>query len=1022
MESLIQKFIDLGQEPWTLWCDRQARWQNDALHLPGEFSLETLPLNAPSIGWKNMYAGKGIEGDVKEVRLPATVEEHFWGEYSSRSYGRDEYFFAQDDPETKNGNYRGVSWWWREVRIPKEWAGNRMRLDIPGARLRAEVYLNERLVGYDIISETPFTADVTSAAQCGAANRLAIRITNPGGRLDWPDFELPEQGVSSLRWGSHALPLSHGFGGLDDGIKLEAVDPIHTADIFIKNKPNVTDITLEITVSSLLPRETKGRLSITIAERENPEKSVWEHVAQGVSFKPGEQLFVYPAAVPSARLWELEDPHLYTVMVRLDAEGENVHHLRRQDFGFRWFEVRGLGSNAAFYLNGRRIVLRSAISWGYWPLNGLFPTEEFAAKEVRAAKELGLNMLSFHRNIGKTRVLDRQDREGLLRWEEPGGGRFSWSPNDFARKYEREKIRRMILSHRNHPSLIIYCLQNEQVKEPPDDPLLRQTMEMVHRLDPTRLVVLKSAWSGTPPEKYGPAFGGGQAYFLPYDFTCYKDDGTGWCGWYDQHTVGGPGIWRHELYKGPHDFSHRTDIRDQIVYWGEVLGVGTPDNLGAIHGYYRENKDARGYDRCDHLDLYTACDRFLDERGFREAFPTVNSLTLSIGNKSYYFWGRMVENLRICNPNDGLAISGWESTSIENHSGLVDVFRNLKGDPQLVSFYTRPLHLAVKSRRTVLETGAALATDLYIVNEKDLQGAGNLKLRVLGPEGALLHDEDWTVELKGGDIFGQLLVEGLETACYRNPGYYILEASLAVGGETRATGREKIFVVDWASVELSSKGAVLESDGFLGSFLKEHKDLDLPAYSTKLKILDYVILGCKSPRSIDFDTEILDRVWREGTGLVLLANDRQVALAWAKGLAEKGVIEQRGTVGAARASWMGSWYFVKAHPLFQSLPVNTALSWEYQTDVQGTAGPAGDAKALGADGLLLDGGNVEYVAAYGRDHDRRIGAGVAVIGHGKGKIILSCLPGLYEALDSDNAIVCPTARRLLCNFIRHACG
>ena len=147
--------INLCEKPWSLWCDREASWKDDSVYLPGELNLKSLRLNPPTIGWKEMYRKEGIKGDVKEVRLPTTVEEHFWGKYSHRRYDKAEYFFAHDDAEVSNGIYQGVSWWWRKVFVPKKWEVNRLWIKFPGARLRAEVYLNEQLVGYNIIAETP---------------------------------------------------------------------------------------------------------------------------------------------------------------------------------------------------------------------------------------------------------------------------------------------------------------------------------------------------------------------------------------------------------------------------------------------------------------------------------------------------------------------------------------------------------------------------------------------------------------------------------------------------------------------------------------------------------------------------------------------------------------------------------------------------------------------------------------------------------------------------------------------------
>ena len=1013
--------VDLSNDPWYLWCDRKARWEDDPLYLPGEIDLRSLPVNPPTVGWKRMFHQEGIKEEVKKVNLPATVEEHFWGKYENRKYNQEEYFFAHDDPEVKNGIYRGVSWWWRKVYIPEEWEGKKIWIKFPGARLRAEVYLNEQLVGYDIIAETPFEVDITDAAKYGKENYLAVRITNPGGRLDWPDFSLSDFGVPPFNWGKYELPLSHGFGGLDAGIKLIATDFVWIEDIFVKNKPQIKDITVQITLYNTLKEKVKGNLSISIFPEGHPQDIKWNHTASGVNLKPGEIVLSYPASLPDARPWDLENPDLYTVRVELNVEGGQAQDRKEEDFGFRWFEVRGIGKDAKFYLNNRRIVLRSAISWGFWPLNGLFPTEELAEKEVKAAKNLGLNMLNFHRNIGRSVVLQKQDEMGLLRYEEPGAGCFSWAEDEFARRYEKEKIRRMILRDRNHPSLIIYCIQNEQVNVSPDNPFVKEIMSLVHQLDPTRTVILKSAWSEAPPKKFGPEFAQGEAFYLPCDDTYYRGDGTGWCGWYDQHTVGGPGIYRDDLYKSPDDFSHRTSNKEEIVFWGEVLGVGTPDNLEAIYKFYKENPEAEGYNKFDHIKLYQAYDRFLDDKNFRGAFPAVGDLTTSIGNKSYYFWGRIIENIRICNENDGMAISGWESTTIENHSGLVDVFRNFKGDPELIKYYTRPLHLAIKSRSLVLEKDGSLTTDIYIVNEVGLNDSCRLEFKIMNPDGKVVYENNWQVKLEGGDTYGQLLKEDVVTSCYSLPGYYTLEACLKTGDEEKVRGKERVFVVDWISSSLPENGAILESGNYIYKFLSEKKNLSLPNYSSSLKKLDYILVGDKSPGTIKIKKELLNRVVKDGTNLILIANDRQIAKEWAGALAKEGAVEFKGMVGAARASWMGSWYFVKEHELFKSLPVNTCFSWEYQADVRGLGEWFENIDIYGADGMLLEGDNVEYVVGYSRDHDPRIGASVAVISCEKGKIILSSIAGLYDALLTSNSTLHKAiARKLLCNFILFA--
>jgi hypothetical protein len=234
----------IPDEEWRLWVDEKAEWKQDTIFLPEDVTQdangavcgkgEPLPLNEPTGGWGVLKDAAGIP-----VTLPGTVEQHFWGKYGQRPYTPDEYRYAADDPIPQNGAYLGVSWWTRAIDIPASMAGKRIFLHIRGARLRAEVYLNQKLVGYSIMEELPFEADLTHAANPGGENELAIRITNPFGRYDWVD------GLNA-QWGAVKLYRSHGFGGLDRGMTISAHGKARVMDMWVLNTPD----TQKISVSS----------------------------------------------------------------------------------------------------------------------------------------------------------------------------------------------------------------------------------------------------------------------------------------------------------------------------------------------------------------------------------------------------------------------------------------------------------------------------------------------------------------------------------------------------------------------------------------------------------------------------------------------------------------------------------------------------------------------------------------------------------------------------------------------------
>ena len=88
---------------------------------------------------------------------------------------------------------------------------------------------------------------------------------------------------------------------------------------------------------------------------------------------------------------------------------------------------------------------------------------------------------------------------------------------------------------------------------------------------------------------------------------------------------------------------------------------------------------------------------------------------------------------------------------------------------------------------------------------------------------------------------------------------------------------------------------------------------------------------------------------------------------------------------------MGNWYFVREHPIYAGLPVNQVMGIHYQ------------AKGRQANGLLVEGPNVEIIAAYSRDHDRNIGAGTFTTKLGNTKILYHRVPNFIPF--SNNAFL-----------------
>lgn len=932
LAPIQRETIDLSGSDWSITLDKEAKWENDELYLP-PVNIAELPVNIPTGGWKLLESPS-----VSGVHLPATVEEHLWG-WNGETFG-------------VTGNYVGVSWFETTVDIPSDWKGRRVAIDFEAVRFRAEVFVNHKLAGYDLVNGTPFSFDISDYLEYGARNTVSVRITDPNGNFNWKDSQV-------YSWGEYLTNPSHGFGGITGGVRLTATDRTYISDIFVKNTPQPRRIDLE--VSAIAAFDAAGvPLRISITDKDGKEVYAKSYKA---SLTEGKSTLSYSVSLPKAQLWSVEEPNLYDLSVTLGSDSDS----RR--FGFRWFEVRDVNGDRQFYLNGKRIVLRTAISWSFWPENGIMPSDELARRQVEAAKGLGLNMLNFHRGIGQNAVFRWADELGLLYWEEPGGNQYPISRFDddnlqsrFYFAYRNEKLRRMILRDRSHPSLIIYNMHNERGASPQKQDY--EQMAMGHRLDPTRILVYNSC-NGKNPE--GTPDAHFKTHLMPYD-TTFRDT-----GWWDNHHAGGPGVYHDALYVSRDEYLRGSNNRGEIVIWGEEGATGTPPRLQLIRDEILASGKLSSWEAHDYLGWYDAYDKFLKERGFSKAFPSVDALTSAMGNVSYYYQGRIIENIRINNTVDGYAINGWESMKLENHSGVVDNSRHFKGDPELVARYNRPLVLSVKLNHKVLPVGRTTTADVFIINEKGLKGNYTLEVDYRLEDGTLLDSRSAKVKVSGGAVYGECLADGFEFKV-SEAGRSRVEARLVKGGKTVCEGSDDIFAVKLDASGIPSAGSVADSSGRVASFLSS-MGIAVKPYRSGTPEGDYLVVGAFEPQQWGSGiSDIMEWVYK-GHTLIVVDNPER----WAEFLSDKEVLDYRGSKKIG-SSWYGGNFFNREHPVWAGLPQDCVFNWEYQCFA------TYNRRRIG-----LRCGNGQILAAAVADHKKEVYSVLSLIKAGRGQVILTTL-------------------------------
>jgi hypothetical protein len=706
---------------------------------------------------------------------------------------------------------------------------------------------------------------------------------------------------------------------------------------------------------------------------------------------PSENEHVFPIKAPKAHIWDLDHPALYIARISFTSENRKYQDTSTRRFGFRWFDIGEKNGDQRFYLNGKRIVLINAYSWSFWPVNGAYPTREMAEKDVVTAKELGFNMMSVHTAIPYSLALDVADEKGLLYYSEPGGyyRRNNEQKTELRSTLAREKFLRMVKRDRSHPCLIIYNMGWNYYDKPEEDNI--RDMKTAHGMDPTRIITFRQGIPRNIP-KVDPR----KLFMKPNDFTEYHT------GFFEECISIDSQGYEDAYYKNPRDYYLYSNTKDEIVYWGEDGNIGITPRLQLIKEYYDTRGAPYGWQGRNQVEWCRAYDTFLDQSGFRAFFPTVDSLTLSLGNVKYYHHGRILENIRMGNVADNYTIIGWGSSQRFNHNGMADLYRNPVGTKEVFARYCRPLSIAVKLRNKVVPAGSRITADFFIVNEVNLHGTYSLHITMKHENGAKAFEKDYNVAVEGNEEYGQLLVENVEMQLNDTPGYYRVNAELYSNkGKIEATGDDEIFTVDVSSgKKLSVNGAVVDSTGVINRMLQKTWGFQLPAYSNEFHNLDYIVIG-KGAYPLE---EIMNCV---ATGTIAIVVDAADSFAEriSDGIYE--AIDYRGRYPMKKSAF-GANFIAGKHELLEGLPQGQAFNWEYQVFY----------KYQGQDMYALRLVGIKPVIAAVSDHKKEVGTSVCVVPFGRGRIILSTLPVVPNVLsDAPHSIV---AKRLLKNFIDYA--
>jgi beta-galactosidase len=165
--------------------------------------------------------------------------------------------------------------------------------------------------------------------------------------------------------------------------------------------------------------------------------------------------------VPGVEPWTAETPALYPLTVELIDAGGSVIDATEIRVGFRRVEIVGRD----LLVNGRRILLQGVNRHEFDPRTGRTLTREQTAAELKNLKHWGFNAIRTSHYPNDPSFYDLADEYGFYVIDEADveAHDWAWSICDDPRYLNQfvDRVSRMVLRDKNHPSIIIFSLGNE---------------------------------------------------------------------------------------------------------------------------------------------------------------------------------------------------------------------------------------------------------------------------------------------------------------------------------------------------------------------------------------------------------------------------------------------------------------------------------------------------------------------------------------------------------------------------------
>lgn len=360
-----------------------------------------------------------------------------------------------------------IGWYNRTFEIPEKDLGSCISIEFDGVFRDAIVLFNGFYLGRNLSGYAPFSFDVTDYAKYGGPNVITVRVDatlNEG-------WYYEGAGIYRHTWLSKTHKLHIAKWGT--AVRTEPRDK--GAHISIETEiMNESDESRTGLLTSKIFGPS-GKLVATIPARH------FEIPARG------NLTINTQALIERASLWSVEEPNLYRLVSRIESQGDVTDHTDTT-FGIR--SIR-FDADHGFFLNGKPVKIKGTCNHQDHAGVGIAVPDRIHHDRVVTLKGMGSNGWRTAHNIVSTEFLDACDRLGMMVMAETRT--MASTPEGLS------ELERMVKRDRNHPSIVVWSLANEEYfyqGTPTGARIVSSMMRLAKKLDPTRPVTaaMNGSW------------------------------------------------------------------------------------------------------------------------------------------------------------------------------------------------------------------------------------------------------------------------------------------------------------------------------------------------------------------------------------------------------------------------------------------------------------------------------------------------------------------------------------------------